>query len=258
MTIISPSAPVQHEQDTIHLHQVLKQEALARAEFEREAARLERALKASETFSGLLHTYEPLEEGGLTEHPKQKIVQQTTSGLFTEVKEALGIILNIEATKETGNLHAHADLLIEGNVVATQVPATLLLYLVKRFTMLHEFVALAPELDPTRAWVYNEELGHFVSEPTFRDKTEKTMKAEVIVPPTDHFPAQVKEYSKDRKIGQWTERTYSGAMRRKDKLELLSRIKTVMTACQMALEQANRVPVQRQRLAEPLLKFIFG
>ena len=61
-------------------------------------------------------------------------------------------LFDVEATKDWGNCVAKADVVLDGQVLMKEVPATYLLFLEKQLSDLRTFIEKLPALDESDEW----------------------------------------------------------------------------------------------------------
>lgn len=161
--------------------------------------------------------------------------------------------------KELGNQTAKADLIVDGVVIAKDVPATFLLGMEKRLQATRDNLFLViPTLDPNLTWSENENLrkGILQSQTIENYKTEKTVEPLVLYPATDKHPAQVKEVSLDRNVGKTVTVKHSGMWSVARKAEVLGKIDALIEGVKRARMVANDAEIPTQRIAKAMLDFV--
>jgi hypothetical protein len=152
--------------------------------------------------------------------------------------------LDIQVQKDTTNQKAVADVIIDGQVILTQVPATTLLMMETKLGVdLRKVFEAIPTLDANQPWEFDSMQRLWKAEPPVTFVTKKTMKAVVLAPATDKHPAQVKEVSEDVPVAKITRTVYSGMITSAQKAELLGRLDTLVNAIKTARQRANAVEV---------------
>lgn len=175
--------------------------------------------------------------------------------------DELSRALDVMATRDVGNQSARADIEIDGVVVVSGVPATMLLTLEQRLAKLRAVYAEIPTLDPSISWVPDEQYGKGFwrsVDPVRTAKTEKLMQFKVLYPATDKHPAQIEKWFEDRVVADVEAKRYSGAMSVADKADLLKRFDKLIEAVKAARIRANSVPVEPVAVAKPLFDYIHG
>jgi archaellum component FlaF (FlaF/FlaG flagellin family) len=214
-------------------------------------------MKKEELFSGLSKKYIPIDEEGERLPNETKNIQMSVKQAINEVSESCKNMFNIVATQDIGNCSAKADIIVDGVVVAEKVPATYLIFLEKQLTDLATFTSSFPTLDPSENWKWKEDAQFYVSEPKETIRTKKVNKVLVKYEATDKHPAQTEVYPEDIQIGTYTTIKYSGCISKKEKDEILERIRVLDKAVKIAREEANNSVVEMSDLGDKILGHIF-
>lgn len=222
-------------------------------------------LQKSELFIGITRVYRPLEEEERDPNifyenlpDEKKLVYTTVEDATKDVKKVLKNTINIIAAQDKGNQEAKADITIDGDVIAKDVPATHLIFLEKQLTDIYTLVSKFPILDPAENWEYSEDIGCYKSEPRKTTRTKKVKKPIVKYAATPEHPAQTEIVSEDKVVGYWETVLLSGASRKKDKDELLSRIEKLTKAVKFAREEANCVSIDSFSVGDDIVEYLFG
>lgn len=187
--------------------------------------------------------------------------------LVTTVREkleyAFGIMgRNFDALlqQEEANQRAKADLIVDGQVMAVDVPATFLLGMEKRLKALHDIVMQAPTLEPAIRWEKDPTRGSevFVSQTTAAMKTEKILEHKILVPPTDKHPAQIEKWTADVPVARIDTTLYSGMITPLEKSLMLSRLDNLLSAVKQARQRANETEVRDLHLSKTMLSYVLG
>lgn len=190
-----------------------------------------------------------------------------TKEIVTTVHEkleyAFGIIgrqFDALLQQEEANQRAKADLIVDGKVMATDVPATWLLGMEKRLKALHDVMLTAPTLEPAIRWEHDATRGDnvFVSPPTATMKTEKILEYKILVPATDKHPAQVEKWTSDTNVARVDTTLYSGMSTPLEKSLMLARIDNLIAAVKKARQRANETEVADLHLAKTMLGYVIG
>lgn len=160
---------------------------------------------------------------------------------------------DIVFTKDQANTQAAGTVVVDGVVIWANVPVSTLIFLEKQLTDLHTVISKAPTLDPAENW--RDELDsedNHQTVPTETIKTKRESDWKVIVNPTDHFPADVREVHSDVAAGTWSRVKLSGALPAVRKEQLLARVTKWREAVKLAREEANTTDVAFIEKAEEL------
>jgi len=215
-------------------------------------------LQKAALLSGISRTYKPKDEEGEQLPPESTRVQVRTAEVLKDVQVALTRLFDVTLTKDTGNCVAKADIVVDGTVLAAEVPVTYLLFLEKQLTDLHTFVGKLPVLDPADTWAYDEASDAYATAPTQTTRSKKVPRNHVKAEATDKHPAQVEMYFEDVLVGYWTTMKFSGALPQARVNELKARVVKLAEAVKVARESANSTPVTDQKIGDRILGYLFG
>lgn len=208
--------------------------------------------------AGISRTYRPKDEEGEQLPPESTRVQIKADDIIRETSEALTKLFDVVATKDWANCQAKADIVVDGNVLLAQVPATYLLFLEKQLVDLHTFIKKLPVLDASESWVFDPSADCWATEPVQTLKTKKVPRNHVKAEATEKHPAQVEVYYEDIVVGTWRTIKFSGALPAKRVNELLSRIERLQEAIKFAREEANDMKVEEQKVGDKIFKYLFS
>ncbi|MDX1947676.1 MAG: hypothetical protein SFU86_19920 [Pirellulaceae bacterium] len=214
-------------------------------------------LQKPDLLAGISRTYKPKEEGGETQPPESKLVQIKVKEIVERVSRDLTDLFDVVATQDWANCQAKADVQVDGRTIVSGVPVTYLLFIEKQLVDLHTFVDKLPVLDPGEQWSFNQAQDCFASEPFQTSRTKKVPKSHVKYEATEEHPAQVEMYFEDVTVGTWTTVKYSGAIPAAERNQLLERVRKLADAVKAAREEANCCEVERRKVAESILGYIF-
>jgi hypothetical protein len=191
--------------------------------------------------------------------------EETTQSMNTSVADKLQHVANVVTkhydtalVKEAGNQSAIADLVVNGEILATNLPATFLLGLESRLQLLRRVYITLPTLDPSLDWEADATAGENVwrAEVPVSFRTEKVPQHKVVVPATEEHPAQVHGWTEDVKVARIEVTKFSGMITSARKAVLLSRLDTLIGAVKQARQRANLAEVTQLKVGEVLFAFI--
>lgn len=217
-------------------------------------------------FNGLTKTYEPLnEEDQDRPDGETALVQQRTDDMVAEISRQLAELFDRTATLEFGNTQAKADVEVDGAVLLNDAPATYLLFLEKQLTDLHTALNRMPVLSPEFTWQADENRNCWVSETVKKVRTKKMPKVVMTATSkttakdgstTEQQTGQV--VTEDLPVGYWNTTYFSTALPATRRKELCDRVLKLQDAVKQARERANSATVVDQKLAKPLLDWVFA
>jgi hypothetical protein len=240
------------------LNQVLAVEKAVKVRTYSAITEMHKAAQVAALFQGFSKTYEPINDQAIQQAPQTQKVQRDAEAMFTDAKKMLVDLFDITATKDWGNQVAKADLVVGGEKILTDVPATYLLFLDKQLSDLRTLVSSMTELDPAVDWNKDPNSGLYKSQPIQTQTTQKVQETIVLAPATDKHPAQAQLITVDRVVGHWFTVKQSGAIPAPRKKELLERIQKLLDAVKVALEEANTTRVDDRQTGNAVLGYIFA
>ena len=217
-------------------------------------------LKKADRYTGYHTEVKYFDESAPREADTHVKVDDTVPSKLAYTAGHITAYLDAVLQKESANQKAMADVVIDGVVIATDVPATFLLGLETKLKKVRDEVyAKIPTLQPSIHWDVdtNEMEGVFKkrdSDEKFR--TKKMMKNHVRAAATDKHPAQVDVYNEDEKIARIVTDTWCGMISSAEKSRLLNKVDALIRAVKTARQRANSVKVDDVKIGEKLFGFI--
>lgn len=240
------------------LNQIVAIEKTAKSDAQAAVTQAYHLVQKPELFAGIARNYEPLHEDGETLPAESTRVQfQAEELLRGAIRRDWSRLLDLVATKDVANTAAKADVVIDGNVLAAQVPVTYLIWLEKQLVDMLTVVSKMPVLDNALVWHQNSD-GLWATEVTQTVKTKKVPRNHVKAEATAHHPAQVEMYSEDIKVGTWSTTRFSGAMPATRQKEIMARLAALVTAVKFAREEANGLVVTDQHVGGPIFDYLLA
>jgi hypothetical protein len=217
-------------------------------------------VKKPDHFIAFEKHYEPFNEGVENELPSESKDLVTTVGdkldyVFGHVNNWFDAVLQ----KESTNQIAKADIIIDGNIIAKDVPATFLLGLENKLKDVRNLVAMVPTLAPAIPWVADQVKGEGVyrsGKLQERIRTTKVMKPVVLYEATDKHPAQVKESTEDVAIGKYVQTDWCSMISPAEKSRVMGRVDALIRAVKQARQRANNVDVLKVKIGKTLSDYI--
>lgn len=239
------------------LNQVLAEERAAKASAQLALTEAHHLSQKGELFNGFERVYTPALEDGRRFPPEGKIVQKDSERVLDELSTQLVDLFDTVARKDWANTSAKADVVVNGEVIVKDAPATYLMFLDKQLTDMKTFISKFVALDPAIAWVKDDNTGLFRSPVSTSIKTEKVQKGIVLAQATDKHPAQTQLITEDTVIGTWSTTHVSGAMPAVRKQEILQKLDKLIRAVRVALEKANMTDAPEQHVGANIWKYLF-
>ena len=241
------------------LNQILAVEKGLKAAVQRTITEFYHAIQRSQLLTGISRTYRPLdEESNEILPPEHQPVRLNAMLAFREVAGAFVRLIDITAVKDFANMDAVADIVVDGHVLAHNVPVTHLLFLEKTLTDVQTVINKLPVLDSSESWELDENLNPpaYRTPPVETQRSKKVPKVLVRYEATDKHPAQTDVYQEDNLVGYWSKVSFSGAVPASDVRRLTTRVEKLLSAVKYARETANSISVTDQNIGGPLMAYI--
>jgi hypothetical protein len=240
------------------LHELLAVEGDLEGESKKITAEAVDTFNKRDRFEGHVKTTKMLDEARKGEETVDyKAITTTVAEKLAYVRQSAVRYLDAFLQKETTNQTAKADLVVDGVVLAKDVPATALLGLESKLKSVRAMYEALPTLAPGVEWEFDAAQGVYkVKHPEERFKTEKSLKFQIMVPATDKHPAQVEKWTADVPIGKIIEEKISGMISPVEKSALLGRIDTLIRAVKKARQRANSADVVEVTIGTALFDYI--
>jgi hypothetical protein len=240
------------------LNQIIAVEKGIKSRSLQELTEAHHALQKPALLAGIARTYRPKDEEGEQLPPESTKVQIKADDIIRQTVEVLTKLFDATAAKDWTNCKAKADIVVDGQTLLSQVPATYLLFLEKQLVDLHTFVKKLPVLDASETWTFDPSADAWATEPVQTVKTKKLPRNHVKAEATDKHPAQVEVYYEDVIIGHWRTIRFSGALPAQRVNELLDRVERLQQAVKFAREEANNIEAEEPRVGERIFRYLFG
>ena len=239
------------------LNQILAIEKGVKTRVYAELTDLHKATQKPALMNGFHKTYHPKDEEGETYPPEHQKVQHNHGDVIKRIATILTELFDITATKDWANCTAKADVVVDGKVLLSAVPATYLLFLEKQLSDLHTFFAKMTELNPAEDWSSDPSSGLYKTNPTQTQRTKKVQRPIVLYDATEHHPAQTQLINEDVVAGHWNTVKFSGAIPAPEKKAVLERIEKLANAVKFAREEANGLNVDQKQIAKEVFDYLF-
>ena len=209
---------------------------------------------------GFRRKYTPDNDDGEAFPDETKVLQTRMREVIKGARDDIAKMVQCAAQRDAANVSAKADVVVDGEVLLENVPATQLLWLEKQLlTHLKTFASKLPVVPSTETWHWDDNTGCFVSEPVQTIKSKKNPKVITKAPATEQHPAQAELIYEDCRVGLWTATKFSGALSRQEVQGIQDRVQKLLEAVVVARERANSVEVPTlPDYGTKVLGFIFG
>lgn len=162
-------------------------------------------------------------------------------------------------TKEKANQSAMADLVVNGEVIAKDIPATFLLGMEERLKAVRALYDAVPTQQPGISWVPDPTKGPGVfraEHPERVQKTEKDFQFRELSKATDKFPAQIEKWEASKVVGTYTTEKWTSMWTPAEKSLRLGRVDELLKAVKQARQRANAIDVVELEIGEKFRQFI--
>jgi hypothetical protein len=240
------------------LNQIIAVEKTVKSRTFQELTEAHHLLQKPSVLAGISRTYRPKDEEGEQLPPESTKVQVKAEEVIKQTVDILTQLFDVTATKDWANCEAKANIVVDGQTLLSDVPATYLLFLEKQLVDLHTFIKKLPVLDASETWVFDASADSYATEPVQTLRTKKVPRNHVKAEATDKHPAQVEVYYEDITVGYWRTVKFSGSLPAKRVNELVTRVEKLQHAVKFAREEANNLEVKDQKVGERVLGYLFA
>lgn len=162
--------------------------------------------KRTDHFTGFHKTLQMDEEGAMGVPDESKELTTTVGDKLDYLEKHLVKYWDCVLQKEATNQVAKSDIVVDGEVLANDVPATFLLGMETKLKNLREVYSFIPTLQPGVAWEKDEsqnDQGRVwkASQPQEKIKTKRVSKSQVLYEATEHHPAQIDKWEEQERVG---------------------------------------------------------
>lgn len=201
--------------------------------------------------------------------PERQNMETTVHDKLAYVCGHLARYYDSVLTKEFANQTAWADLVVDGEVLISDAPATFLLGMENKLKALRAMYERIPTLAMGFEWSKAEDLGEHVYRqvnPEVKFKTAKTFRHQILVQamfPSEgqggtSLPAQVEKWEETENVGMSTKSTWCGMISSAQKSAILHRLDNLIQACKGARQRANDIQVSKINVCKALFAYING
>jgi len=241
---------------TTALNQILAVRDGVREDTRRGVTELHREVVKAPRLSGIARTYEKINDAEPDLPSESTRVQLVAADILRQICTKLARLFDVTAAMDWTNQIAKADIVVDGEALARDVPATYLLFLAKQLEDVETIVRKLPVLDPSETWTWNEAAGAWAAEPVKTTRTTKVPRNHVLAAATDKHAAQVQMYTEDVIVGYWRTTKFSGAMQADQVDRLIERLTKLSDAVKFARERANMTEVIDPKPGAALLGYL--
>ena len=212
-------------------------------------------------FDGALRTYESFEEGDQdqTEEPEDRShVAVTVGENLKHFSEYFSPYIDCCFQMDSTNRKSSGEIKLDG-LEMKDVPTTFLMQIKNIIPEIRKVLDKIPTLDAKHEWDKSGEFGPAVyksakDEVTYR--TAKTHNSKIMVPSTEHHPAQIHEWTEESRIGKYTRKAWSSRLSAHQKYVVMVRLNNFETEVKRALSEANQTPHNREKVGKKIFDYL--
>lgn len=215
--------------------------------------------KKVDRFFGAVRTLEWFEEGNPPQPSEYQELTTTVNKRLNYQKDAVIRYFDALLQKERTNQDAKADIIIDGVILAIDVPATFLLGLENRLKRVRETYNRIPTLPPNIKWEKDDNKGADIYSrvhPEEQLKTEKIFKVQVLYEATKEHPAQVEKIPETKNVGVYKKEVWTGLLSSAEKSKRLGKLDSLIRAVKQARQRANMTEVVKNTIGKELFAYI--
>ena len=229
-----------------------------KGEVEKEVTSTYHLFQKGELFDGITRTYRPRTEDGESLPSESKQPQLKAKDLVATASKRWAELFDLTLTLDSGNCVATADVEVDGKTYAHAVPVSTLLFLEKQLSNVHAFISKLPTPDPAEIWSHDAQQDMLATGVRQTARTKKVQKPLVLFPATPEHPAQTQLVTEDVIAGDWSQTLFTTRIPAQKRNEMLERVSKLQDAVKVARERANGIEVDKKKMGESLLGFVFG
>lgn len=209
-------------------------------------------------FTGQARHYVSRVDGQPGPPDEDKQVGLIATDILARLRDIMIPVLDANLTRDVGNTQASAPVIVDGQVLLVNVPATYLLVLEKQIGNLYDIARAIPARPLGTDWQPTEQDGLYQSPERLveRHGPEVVYKTSAPIPDKGIHETLLDKYTVQVILGFWHERSFTGAMHHDERQALLSRIRTLLEAVKAARIKANSLEVEPQEAGEIVMNFI--
>lgn len=220
--------------------------------------------KRADHFSKSERSYLPTAENEPEQPTEYHDITTTVGEKLSYVLESWVKYLDANCQKEATNQVAKADIIIDGNVLVSGLPATALLSFENKFKKLRAMFEVIPTWAPGTEWGLDTSISteerkiYKAKHPEQKNRSVKTFAHKVLVPPSDKHPAQIEKWEEQVVVGRYTKDIWTGTISVSEKSEYLRRLDILIREIKKARQRANEAEIIKINVAESLINYVMG
>jgi len=193
--------------------------------------------------------------------PETQQVTYVVDEILKSVSDHSSRYFDVMLAKESTNQMAKADLIVNGETISKDLPATFLLGMESRLKVLKNALDTIPTLPPGRDYVLDEDVADNIFKTRDPERTFKTanrIKHKVLYDATKEHPAQIEKWSEQENVGAYTKVEWFSSMSPNGKRKLIQRLNDMIMGCKKARQKANSVEVTRKEVGRDIFGYLFS
>jgi hypothetical protein len=247
------------------LHEILAVDASTKGEFEKVIVEAANTFsKKADHFQGHHRKLKMNDAARETEELAGETHKEMVTTVFDKLKYMSKACINyfdVLLQKEATNQTAKADLIVDGEVLIENAPATWLLGMEDRLKKIRSVLDTIPTLQPGIKWEQDPTHGDDVWRSAFpetKEKTEQTIKPFVLYEATKDHPAQVDKLVEHIVVGLFSIDRWSGTFSPAQKSRLMARMDKLIRGCMQARQRANKAEVIQIKAGKKIFDYLLG
>ena len=184
-------------------------------------------------------------------------VQETVASKLDYIAESASHYFDSVASKDATNCTAKSDLVIDGTVVISNVPAVTLLFIENKFKSLRNLLESIKTLDQAKVWAgSSDQLNVFRAPETSKVAKVPVEEHVIIVQSTDKHPAQVAKTTKHQIVATRYQVEMSGLITSARKSDLMGKCDKIINAAKQARQRANDISIDQRVVGKHLFDYL--
>ena len=209
-------------------------------------------------FMGSHRKVQMFDEARFQENQEDSTTLTTTVGAVLQSFEK-PVSRHIDAMyhRDRTNQDAKGDVYVDEVLLLKDVPSTFLLSMESYLKNMRYICENIPVLKMGMSWTEAEgQKDVYMSKDNVTYRTEKIPVHKVIVPATEHHPAQVTSWTEDQKVASISKTEYSGAVTLKKKEAYLERLDKLIAGVKQARQRANNTEVPHGNVGMIIMRYL--
>ena len=240
------------------LHEILAVEPDVKAQTNVVLAETQRVFKnAKDYLEGEVITVETLLDDEPEHEGSEKLMVTTVPERLEYTLSVIAKEAAVSAAKAATNAVATANVILPGGVTLSNVPAEVIMKFIDKLKQVRGVLNMQPTLDSRVKWALDDQKVDVYTAPTkSKIGARHVTEFQVVVPATDHHPADVRDVSKQIPARKTMTTKTSGAIPSVAKAKQMKVCDRCIEACKKALERANCTEIMPVKEFDQILELI--